>query len=90
MDRCLDAFPQWCKPLKKLPSEYMKQLYYDSIVFTPEDMRHLIAKYGADHIVAGTDYATRWNRGAVDFILAQPDSERSRPHCDSGGPRRSW
>src|SRR5437016_8472974 len=25
-DRCLLAFPQQCKPLKKLPTEYLKQL----------------------------------------------------------------
>ena len=73
MDQCLTAFPEWCKPIKKLPSEYLKTLYYDSIVFTNEDMRHLIAKFGAGHIVAGTDYGTKWNREAVDRILAVPD-----------------
>src|SRR5438445_12188380 len=41
-DRCLQAFPQQCKPLKKLPTEYLKQLYYDSVLFTPEDSRHLM------------------------------------------------
>ena len=29
------TFPQRVKPLKKRPTEYLKQLYYDSIVFTP-------------------------------------------------------
>jgi aminocarboxymuconate-semialdehyde decarboxylase len=78
-DQCLTAFPNLCKPLKKLPTEYLKQLYYDSVLFTPEDMRHLIAVVGASQVVVGTDYPTLWNRTPVDRILAVPglnDEER--------------
>ena len=78
-DECLQAFPKQCRPLKKPPSEYLKQLYYDSVLFTPEDMRHLIAVVGASHVVVGTDYAALWNRTPVDRVLAIPglsDAER--------------
>src|SRR6266851_7682461 len=78
-DQCLTAFPNLCKPLKKLPTEYLKQLYYDSVLFTPEDMRHLIAVVGSSQVVLGTDYPTLWNRTPVDRILAVPglsDKER--------------
>ena len=71
-DQCLNAFPKDCKPLKKTPSEYLKKLYYDSIVFTPEDMRHLIAVVGYTQVVIGTDYETLWNRHPVDRILEVP------------------
>lgn len=71
-DRCLQAFPNQCKPLKKLPTEYLKQLYYDSVLFTPEDMRHLIAVVGASQVVVGTDYAALWNRNPIDGILSVP------------------
>jgi aminocarboxymuconate-semialdehyde decarboxylase len=71
-DQCLEAFPKLCKPLKKLPSEYLKQLYYDSVLFSPEDMRHLVAVVGASQVVVGTDYPTLWNRTPVDRILAVP------------------
>jgi len=54
-DRCLQAFPKDCRPLKKKPTEYLKQMYYDSVLFTPEDMRHLIAVVGASQVVLGTD-----------------------------------
>jgi aminocarboxymuconate-semialdehyde decarboxylase len=79
-DQCLTAFPNLCKPLKKLPSEYLKQLYFDSVLFSPEDMRHLIAVVGASQVVVGTDYPTLWNRTPVDRVLAVPglsDEERS-------------
>lgn len=78
-DQCLTAFPKLCKPLKKPPTEYLKQLYYDSVLFTAEDMRHLIAVVGASQVVVGTDYPTLWNRTPVDRILAVPglnDRER--------------
>ena len=71
-DQCLVTWPQDCKPLKKRPTEYLKQLYYDSILFTHEDVRHLIAVVGDSQVVIGTDYPTTWNRTPVDRILGQP------------------
>jgi aminocarboxymuconate-semialdehyde decarboxylase len=79
-DQCLTAFPNLCKPLKKAPSEYLKQLYFDSVLFTPEDIRHLVAVVGASQVVVGTDYPTLWNRTPVERILAVPglsDEDRS-------------
>src|SRR2546427_8888133 len=57
---CL-TFPYRCagpqdRPPKKKPTEYLKQLYYDNIMFTPEAMRHLVAEVGAGPIVVGTDF----------------------------------
>ncbi len=65
-DRCTGT------PLKKKPTEYLRQLYYDSIIFTPEAMRHLIAEVGASQIVLGTDAPFPWNKTAVDHILSTP------------------
>ena len=74
------TFPARCtKTLKKKPSEYLRQLYYDSMVFTPEGLRHLIAEVGASQIVLGTDYPFPWTKTAVDHILGTPglsDEER--------------
>jgi aminocarboxymuconate-semialdehyde decarboxylase len=74
------TFPQRCtKTLKKKPTEYLRQLYYDSLVFTPEGLRHLIAEVGASQIVMGTDYPFPWTKTAVDHILDTPglsDGER--------------
>jgi aminocarboxymuconate-semialdehyde decarboxylase len=74
------TFPDRCsKPLKKKPTEYLKQLYYDSIVFTPEAMRHLAAQVGSGQIVMGTDYPFPWEKASVSLILGTPgmsDAER--------------
>ncbi len=42
--------------LTKAPSEYVKKLYFDTVVFTEHQLRYLIETWGADHIVMGTDY----------------------------------
>ena len=34
----------------------MKRLYFDTIVWDHRALRHLAEIWGADHIVAGTDY----------------------------------
>ena len=65
--------------LKKKPSEYLKQLYFDSMVFTPEGLRHLVAEVGASQIVMGTDTPFPWTKTSVEHILAAPglsDGER--------------
>ena len=42
--------------LKKAPRRSLAKLYFDTIVFDREQLRHLVNLWGADHIVVGTDY----------------------------------
>ena len=68
------TFPDRCAsvPLKKKPTEYLKQFYYDSIVFTPEALKTLATEVGVDRIVMGTDYPYPWTHTSVDLILQTP------------------
>jgi aminocarboxymuconate-semialdehyde decarboxylase len=50
----------------------MRDMYYDSLVFTSENLRHLVAQYGADHIMIGSDYPYEWTDRPVDHILETP------------------
>ena len=70
---CL-TFPDRCvpTPLKKRPTEYLRDLYFDSLVFTPEALRHLVAECGASQIVMGTDYPYPWTSTAVEHIFDTP------------------
>jgi aminocarboxymuconate-semialdehyde decarboxylase len=73
-DAILTTFPGGItKTLAKRPTEYLRQLYYDSLVFTPEALRHLIAETGSSQIVMGTDYPFPWTSTAVEHILETPD-----------------
>ncbi|OAI42479.1 hypothetical protein AYO38_03095 [bacterium SCGC AG-212-C10] len=67
------TFPSRTTPVAKKPTEYLKQLYFDSLVFTPEALRHLVAETGVSQIVLGTDYPYPWTTTAVDHILATPE-----------------
>jgi aminocarboxymuconate-semialdehyde decarboxylase len=78
---CL-TFPDRCAAvqLKKKPTEYLKQLYFDALVFTPEALRHLVAQVGSSQVVMGTDYPFPWTSTSVDHILGTPglsDAERT-------------
>ena len=59
-------------PIKKKPTEYLRQMYYDTMVFTPEGLRHLAAEVGVSQLMIGTDYPYPWTTTAVDHILQTP------------------
>jgi aminocarboxymuconate-semialdehyde decarboxylase len=42
--------------LPKPPTEYLKKVYFDTVVFTPGQLEALVKTFGADHVVMGTDY----------------------------------
>jgi aminocarboxymuconate-semialdehyde decarboxylase len=72
-DAVITTFPNRVGALpKKKPTEYLKELYFDSIVFTAEGLRHLIAETGPGRVVIGTDYPFPWNRAPIDHILSTP------------------
>jgi aminocarboxymuconate-semialdehyde decarboxylase len=72
-DHACFVSPQNCNPnitLKKQPTEYLSQMYFDSLVFTPEALRHLVAQVGASQVVIGTDSPIPWEEHPVDRIFA--------------------
>jgi predicted TIM-barrel fold metal-dependent hydrolase len=72
-DHACFVSPQNCNPnvtLKKKPSEYLNQLYFDALVFTPEGLRHLVAQVGASQVVLGTDHPIPWEEHPVDHVFA--------------------
>ncbi len=42
--------------ISRPPSTYLRQLYFDTMVFDTEDLSLLISRYGADHVLLGSDY----------------------------------
>jgi aminocarboxymuconate-semialdehyde decarboxylase len=65
--------PKGCNPdikLKKEPTEYLKQIFFDSLIFSPEAIRHLAAQVGPAQIVLGSDYPYPWQLQPVDHIFA--------------------
>jgi aminocarboxymuconate-semialdehyde decarboxylase len=42
--------------LKKKPSASLEKFYFDTIAFDPGMLKHLIERFGAEHVLLGTDY----------------------------------
>lgn len=82
MDNGCRVAPEECNPavkLKKKPTEYLRQMYFDSLIFTDEALRHLAAEVGSSQIVIGTDHPIPWWSISVDHLLKAPgftDEER--------------
>ena len=67
--------------LKKKPTEYLKTMYYDTLVFTSEALRHLAAEVGVGQLVVGTDHPIPWQDKSIDHILKAPgfsDADRRK------------
>ena len=72
-DHACFVSPSNCNPaivLKKKPTEYLNQIFFDALVFTPEALRHLVAQVGASQVVIGTDHPIPWEENPVDHIVA--------------------
>jgi aminocarboxymuconate-semialdehyde decarboxylase len=74
-----------CRPDQKNASEYLKQLYFDSMIFTPEGLRHLIAECGASQIMLGTDYPFTWSSTILDDVLTLPGLSDANKRAIVGG-----
>jgi aminocarboxymuconate-semialdehyde decarboxylase len=42
--------------LPKPPTEYLKKVFFDTVVFTPHQLKNLVEVFGVDQILMGTDY----------------------------------
>ena len=56
MDHAWRARPDCRTVIKRAPSWYLEKFYFDSITFDPEMLKRLIERFGADHVMLGTDY----------------------------------
>jgi aminocarboxymuconate-semialdehyde decarboxylase len=68
------TFPSRCdKSIEKRPTDYLKEMYFDSLVFSSEALAYLVDRFGANHIVIGSDYPYAWVSRPVDHVLETPD-----------------
>jgi predicted TIM-barrel fold metal-dependent hydrolase len=48
------------------PSTYLRRIWYDALVYTPQALRHLVEAVGADRVAIGTDYP--FDMGVTDPV----------------------
>lgn len=81
MDHGCFVSPSNCNPnvqLMKKPTDYLNQLHFDTLVFTPEALRHLANQVGTSQLMIGTDQPIPWNEYPVEHVLETPFTDRER------------
>lgn len=67
--------------LSRPPSSYLKQLYFDSVVFG-DGLDYLVDRVGVDHVVLGTDYPYDMGEtdpiGRIARVAGLSDGDRAR------------
>ena len=48
------------------PSNYLRRIFFDSLVYTPQALRHLVEAVGPDRVVLGSDYP--FDMGVADPV----------------------
>jgi aminocarboxymuconate-semialdehyde decarboxylase len=64
MDHAFRARADCRQHIQKPPSEYLKRLFFDTLVFDQAQLEFLLKQYGADQLCLGSDYS---------FDMAEPD-----------------
>ncbi len=80
--------PAFCDPnikLKKQPTEYLNQIYFDALVFTPEAVRHLVAQVGVSQVMLGSDHPYPWDQHPAENILATTTLNDAEKRAILGG-----
>jgi len=73
MDHAWRARPDCRTVIESKPSSYLEKFYFDSITFDRGMLGHLVERFGADHVLLGTDYP--YDMGMehpVEFISGTP------------------
>jgi aminocarboxymuconate-semialdehyde decarboxylase len=71
--------------IKKKPSDYMKQnIIADTMVFSNEGVRHLVAEMGVGQVVFGTDIPFNWPVH-VDLVVDHPTLTNAEKEAILGG-----
>jgi aminocarboxymuconate-semialdehyde decarboxylase len=56
LDHAYDLRPEFRRNISQRPSEYLKKIYFDSIVHSAAALQYLVQVVGSDRVVIGTDY----------------------------------
>lgn len=92
LDRGYRVFPDCRAHIPRPPSEYLRQFYFDTVNFDPEALMLAIGFAGAEHLLAGSDYAHQIGSPALmlESLRALPLPEADRDLILGGNARRLY
>ena len=56
MDHAYKVRPECQRLISQPPSTYLRQLYFDTVLYTGESLAYLVRQAGSEHVLLGTDY----------------------------------
>jgi aminocarboxymuconate-semialdehyde decarboxylase len=81
MDHAWHARPDCRGAIDQPPSDYLRRMYFDSVLFDPVLLGSLIAQYGAQNVLLGTDYPYDMGEedpvGLIAAVQHMSDAERA-------------
>ena len=77
MDNGFRDFAECRQKIDELPSVYLKQLYYDTVSFSPYSLKMVFDMVGVDHMVMGSDYPHLL--GSIDRAVSSIESLEISP-----------
>lgn len=89
LDRCAAVYPELAS-LKKKPSDYLKQVFYDCVLFEPKTVAYAVDFLGDSQFMAGSDYPHQIGslEGAVQVIADLPFEDSVKERIRSGNAKR--
>lgn len=70
-DHAFAVRPEAAVQLKQKPSELLKRIWFDSVVYDPMALRHLVDRVGSSQVVIGTDYPYDMGSYNVHSLVAE-------------------
>jgi len=71
LEQAVSVFPALKESIQQSPTQQARALYYDTLVFDPYALRHLVQTFGASQLMIGTDYPFNFHeRQPVERIRA--------------------
>jgi aminocarboxymuconate-semialdehyde decarboxylase len=81
--------PELRRHIDRPPSEYLRSIHFDTVVFDPAMVEHLVAEFGADKVLMGTDYP--FDMGPTDPLAFLAEARLTSPQRElilGGNARR--
>lgn len=75
MDHAFEVREDCCQHISRKPSEFLRQLWFDTLVFDKGQLDELVRTHGADKLCMGSDYP--FDMGEVDPVGFHDDLDAS-------------
>jgi aminocarboxymuconate-semialdehyde decarboxylase len=77
LEQARRVFPPLQEAIGTSPTEQARRLYFDSLVFDPATLRHLVSVFGASQVMIGSDYPFAFHDKSPVESLCQAQFDQS-------------